>query len=84
MPLAGGTAMLAFGYADTESANSSDHENNDNEFTRWGTSVGYTYSLSKRTNVYGVAGYYQDKKTVNKAENKPETTTVYVGMRHSF
>lgn len=84
MPLAGGTAMLAFGYADTESANSSDHENNDNEFTRWGTSVGYTYSLSKRTNVYGVAGYYQDKKTVNKVENKPETTTVYVGMRHSF
>ena len=84
MPLAGGTAMLAFGYADTESANSSDHENNDNEFTRWGTSVGYTYSLSKRTNVYGVASYFQDKQTLNKVETKPETTTVYVGMRHSF
>ena len=78
MPLAGGTAMFAFGYADKE--------NNDNEFTRWGTSVGYTYSLSKRTNVYGVAGYYQDKLTNNttKKENKPETTTLYVGMRHRF
>ncbi len=87
MPLAGGTAMLAFGYADTESANSGDDEKlNDKEFTRWGTSVGYTYSLSKRTNVYGVAGYYQDKNkdNVEKRENKPETTTVYVGMRHSF
>ena len=87
MPLAGGTAMLAFGYADTESANSGDQEKtNDSEFTRWGASVGYTYSLSKRTNVYGVAGYYQDKKTdnVEKTESKPETTTVYVGMRHSF
>ncbi len=86
MPLAGGTAMFAFGYADTDSANSGDKENNDNEFTRWGTSVGYTYSLSKRTNVYGVAGYYQDKLTNNttKKENKPETTTLYVGMRHRF
>lgn len=85
MPLAGGTAMLAFGYADTESANGADGEqDNDNEFTRWGTSVGYTYSLSKRTNVYGVAGYYQDKQTLKKVETKPETTTVYVGMRHSF
>lgn len=85
MPLAGGTAMLAFGYADTESANSGDNEKgNDNEFTRWGTSVGYTYSLSKRTNVYGVASYFQDKQTLNKVETKPETTTVYVGMRHSF
>lgn len=87
MPLAGGTAMLAFGYADTESANGADGEqDNDNEFTRWGTSVGYSYSLSKRTNVYGVAGYYQDKLTNNttKEEHKPETTTLYVGMRHRF
>lgn len=86
-PLAGGTAMVAFGYADTESANSGKNEKtNDKEFKRWGASVGYTYSLSKRTNVYGVAGYYQDKKTDNvaKSENKPETTTVIVGVRHKF
>ena len=86
-PLAGGTALVAFGYADAESANSGkDEKANDNEFKRWGASVGYTYSLSKRTNVYGVAGYYQDKKTDNvaKSENKPETTTVIVGVRHKF
>ncbi len=86
MPLAGGTAMVAFGYTSTESANSGKNDNFDKEFTRVGASVGYTYDLSKRTNVYGVAGYYQDKVTdnVEKTETKPQTTAVYVGMRHRF
>ena len=56
--------------------------------------VGYTYSLSKRTNVYGVAAYYRDSvdnayNADNKANNSaddrdPSTVTVYAGIRHTF
>ena len=58
---------------------------------RWGVGVGYNYPLSKRTNVYAVAGYYQDKITdeydskAKEYNNRdPSTTTVMLGMRHRF
>ena len=64
------------------------------EFKRLGASVGYTYSLSKRTNVYGVAAYYRDSvDNAYNADNKandsaddrdPSTVTVYAGIRHTF
>ena len=96
-PVAGGTAMFAVGYTDAEEANfkaNSEANKEKIEFKRIGTSVGYTYSLSKRTNVYGVAAYYRDSvdnayNADNKANNSaddrdPSTVTVYAGIRHTF
>lgn len=79
-PVMGGTAMLAVGYTDTEATEGAA------ESTRYGASVGYTYSLSKRTNVYGVAAWYQDKieNVAGKEDRDPSTATVYVGLRHKF
>lgn len=86
-PVAGGTAMFAVGYTDAEEANSEANQAKI-EFKRIGTSVGYTYSLSKRTNFYGVAAYYRDslknEKNVAGADRDPSTVTVYAGIRHTF
>ena len=90
-PVAGGTAMFAVGYTDAEEANfkaNSEANKEKIEFKRIGTSVGYTYSLSKRTNLYGVAAYYRDslknEKNVAGADRDPSTVTVYAGIRHTF
>ena len=88
-PVWGGTAMFAVGYTTTEDAlDISGRKNAQSD--RWGVGVGYNYPLSKRTNVYAVAGYYQDKITDeyvaanNYRDRDPQTTTVMLGMRHRF
>lgn len=90
-PVAGGTAMFAVGYTDAEQVKTPEGSTDKAEFKRLGASVGYTYSLSKRTNVYGVAAYYRDSvdNAYNKANNSaddrdPSTVTVYAGIRHTF
>ena len=86
-PVLGGTAMFAVGYSDTEQTES-DAAGIKEEMTRIGASIGYTYNLSKRTNVYGVASYYQDSydNYQNKDGNDydPSTAILWLGMRHSF
>lgn len=89
-PLFGGTGMFAVGYADIEDAND-DWVGADKakpESTRWGASAGYTYPLSKRTNIYGVAGWYQDSTDnwdgVKGDDRDPSQAVVYLGMRHRF
>ncbi len=78
-PVAGGKVMFAAGYTDAESAG-----NSKEEFDRWGVSVGYDYPMSKRTDVYGVVGYYSDNydNVANKADD--DVTTVMIGLRHKF
>lgn len=89
-PLWGGTGMFAVGYADTEAADDDYKGVNEAkpESTRWGASVGYTYPLSKRTNVYGVAAYYQDKieneEGMKGEDRDPSKAVVFLGMRHRF
>lgn len=85
-PVAGGKVMLAFGYSHLDADKGDETQTNSAvEFQRLGTSVGYTYALSKRTNVYGVAAYYQDKNTTaDNNKTRPETTMVTVGVRHAF
>lgn len=86
-PLWGGKGMFAVGWSDAESAKARPSEaGNDQEFTRFGASVGYSYPLSKRTNVYSALGWHKDKKTdnVKGTETKPTETIVYLGMRHRF
>lgn len=82
-PVMGGKAMFAVGYAHAEDATDTEK---DAEYTRWGVSAGYDYALSKRTDVYAVAAYYQDDDDtgVSATSSKPSTTTVFLGMRHKF
>ena len=86
-PLFGGTGMFAVGYADTEDTDV-DEGDAKAESTRWGVSAGYSYPLSKRTNVYGVAAWYQDsidnEGGVKGADRDPSNAMVFVGMRHKF
>lgn len=81
-PVLGGTAMFGVGYAYAEDA----QDVSDVELTRWGASAGYTYALSKRTNVYTVVSYTQDKWEGKdlKAETDPFNYGVSVGLRHKF
>lgn len=89
-PVAGGNAMLGVGYTDASAADSvTDNGNSASDFdlSRWVVSAGYTYNLSKRTNLYGVASYMQDKLEPSAAgaeDDKPTATTVMVGLRHRF
>lgn len=87
-PVAGGNAMLGVGYTDASAADSvTDNGKPDFDLSRWVVSAGYTYNLSKRTNLYGVASYMQDKLEPSAAGDKdvkPTATTVMVGLRHRF
>ena len=80
--------MLGVGYTDASAADSlTDNGKPDFDLSRWVVSAGYTYNLSKRTNLYGVASYMQDKLEPSAAgaeDVKPTATTVMVGLRHRF
>ena len=84
IPAFGGTTMLGVGYIDAESADS--QKGKDIDMTRYLVSAGYNYALSKRTNVYGVVAYTQEKFENNKTNKdvKPTATQVMVGLRHQF
>ena len=86
-PVAGGKVMAAAGYMDAETASNSD-DVVDADFTRWSFSVGYDYPLSKRTNVYAVGAYVNDKFEGNgdysNDEWNPQSYTLMLGMRHKF
>ena len=79
--------MFAVGYSDTEQCEA-DAAGVKEEMTRLGASVGYSYNLSKRTNVYGVASYYQDSydnyQNEKDKDYDPSTAILWLGMRHKF
>ena len=80
-PVFGGKAMFALGYLDGEDATDADAF----DVKRLVGSVGYTYAFSKRTNVYTVLSYGQDKLEPKDGEDiKPTYTKFVVGLRHSF
>ena len=56
------------------------------DITRWNTSAGYLYSLSKRTSLYGVASYsYQTVKgQKNGLVLAPTVIEVAAGIVHKF
>lgn len=78
-PLAGGVAKASVNYRDMD--------NTDNvDFTRWTVAGGYDYPLSKRTTVYAMSGYSQEK-VENHVENKEATPGGYqlvLGLLHRF
>ena len=88
-PLAGGKAMFGVGYVDAEQSDVNEDMGNYYDFTRWVVSAGYSYPFSKRTDVYGVVSYMNDKveghtETVTETEWNPSAYSFIVGLRHKF
>lgn len=82
VPAFGGTAKVLVGYMDAE-----DQTTTANDVQRYTFSVGYEYPLSKRTFVYGGAGYYMDsydKALVAGADDKASVAAVNAGLVHEF
>lgn len=87
-PLAGGKLYGHVGYADAEQSDVYEAgATKEDTYEAWGVSVGYDYSLSKRTKLYAAASYTQ--VTTNTEEPGSEdkdvkATEVMVGMAHYF
>lgn len=82
-PLVGGTLYTTLGYMDAEEQDVPDSA----DLTRWTFGVGYQYPLSKRTYVYGDAGYFKDDfDYATKADKdvKPEGYQAAIGLVHMF
>lgn len=86
-PLAGGLLTTAFYYAHGET----DNATTENKSDYYGLAARYEYSLSKRTTVYGGAGYAQEKvknnpRAAEAANTKEDYDLVqaYVGLKHTF
>lgn len=82
-PLVGGTLYTTLGYMDAEEQDVT----NSADLTRWTFGVGYQYPLSKRTYVYGDAGYFKDsfdygERNVDDVE--PEGYQAAIGLVHMF
>ena len=76
--LAGGTLKGQIAYRDMDNQN-------DVDFTRWTVAAGYDYSLSKRTAVYAMAGYSQEKlEQANKESATPNGYQIVIGTVHRF
>lgn len=56
----------------------------DDELKRYGLFAGYEYPLSKRTRLYAVASYWQDKIEKTDAFDDPSVTEVTLGIHHKF
>ena len=91
-PVLGGTVYTQVNYVDGESEgviNMTTQERTA-EFDRWGLAAAYEYPLSKRTKVYGFAGYNEgsidstgknDHVTVT---TKTKTAEAGFGLVHKF
>ena len=77
-PVAGGTLKGQISYRDMDNQH-------DVDFTRWTVAAGYDYSLSKRTAVYAMAGYSQEKlEQANKESATPNGYQIVIGTVHRF
>lgn len=77
-PVLGGTAKAAVYYRDMDNTK-------DVDFTRYGFGAGYDYPLSKRTVLYGLTGWTQEKmEATGKDSVKPSGYQFSVGIVHRF
>ena len=79
VPAFGGDILATVGYRDAK-----DVQNTNVKYERWNAGVGYTYAFSKRTNVYGFAGYAQEKSKGGKDARTPNVTQAGFGLVHKF
>lgn len=99
VPAFGGTALAQVNYVDGESegviamhetGNEGHTQFRTAEFNRWGLAAAYEYPLSKRTKVYGFAGYNEGTidstvtKVVETTSTKTKTAEVGAGLVHVF
>lgn len=85
-PLVGGTLYTTLGYMDAEEQ-SHGVVDGTADLTRWTFGVGYQYPLSKRTYVYGDAGYFKDSFDYgdrNQDDVEPEGYQAAIGLVHMF
>lgn len=82
VPAFGGTAKALVGYMDADDQAATDAH----DMQRYAFSVGYEYPLSKRTFVYGGAGYYVDSydKVAAGRDDKASVAAVNAGLVHKF
>ena len=56
----------------------------DADFTKWMAAIGYDYPLSKRTAVYVMGGYSQEKIETKNEDRTPSGCELVMGMVHRF
>ena len=76
-PIGGGVAKFAVNYRDMDNK---DHV----DFTRWTVAGAYDYPLSKRTAVYAMAGYSQEKIKAADKSGTPNGYQISCGVVHRF
>lgn len=82
-PIAAGTLTAGLYYVDAKEDLTTAA---DQDFKYYGVSARYVYPLSKRTSVYGGAGYGQTTVdgTAGKADQDTKLVQAYVGLTHTF
>ena len=76
-PVLGGTAKLAANYRNMSNTKGYD-------FERWTVEAAYDYALSKRTALYAMTGYSQEKVEKHGSSKTPNGCEVSVGVVHRF
>ena len=90
VPLAGGTFKVGTAYMDgtietVNKWNMADTAMGEVDLTRWNTSVGYNYPLSKRTAIYGVTSYSYNNVEANQSiDIDVNVFEAAVGLVHKF
>lgn len=90
VPAFGGTFLGQIGYMDADNNGGEPAVEFGVDVKRWNVSLGYTYSLSKRTSVYAAAAYTKDDVKINDEGNvnefsaDPTRTEVVAGLIHKF
>ena len=90
VPAFGGSFLGQIGYMDADNDRGESGVELGTEVKRWNVTLGYTYSLSKRTSVYTAASYTKDDVTFNVADSRPDQnydptrTEVVAGLIHKF
>lgn len=90
VPMGGGTFKIGTAYMDgtIETVNGWDMDdvNGEIDLTRWNTTVGYQYNLSKRTSLYGAVSYGYNKVESSRMDLDldPSAVEAAVGLVHKF
>lgn len=83
-PLGGGVIKGQLGYRDMDNNDDTDPGRVDADFSKWMVAVGYDYPLSKRTAVYVMGGYSQEKIETKTEDRTPSGCELVAGMVHRF
>ena len=87
-PVVGGDLMVGVSYIDAETTDAAKALfGSEYDVSRIGVSAAYSYPLSKRSSIYGLAGYWRDSYDFagsTKKDADPDSIAVGVGFRTTF